>query len=134
MPLLERLLARVQRTASGRILFRIKANIGSCLLALGDDEKAAPLLSDAYDHAPTEPKAIANKAFSLLLQGQWQDVLAFGQDALNTDPTNEGVAGYLRPSSRFDPGLGDPLDLIPADLRRTAAVAVGRVDVLPTGA
>lgn len=130
LPLLERLLARVERTASGRILFRIKANIGSCLLALGDDEKAARLLSDAYDHAPTEPKAIANKAFSLLLQGRWQDVLAFGQDALNTDPTNEGVAGYLVQAARFDPSIGDPLDLIPADLRRTAAVAVGRVDVL----
>ncbi|MFX9254310.1 hypothetical protein ABTO10_19070, partial [Acinetobacter baumannii] len=95
LPLLERLLARVEHTASGRIVFRIKANIGSCLLALGDDENAARLLSAAYDHAPAEPKAIANKAFSLLLQGRWQEVLTFGKDALNADPTNEGVAGYL---------------------------------------
>ncbi|WP_108523163.1 hypothetical protein [Bradyrhizobium algeriense] len=35
LPLLERLLERVEQTASGRILFRIKANIGSCLLAPG---------------------------------------------------------------------------------------------------
>jgi tetratricopeptide (TPR) repeat protein len=130
LPLLERLLARVERTASGRILFRIKANIGSCFLALAEDEKAARLLSDAYDHAPTEPKAIANKAFSLLLQGRWQEVLTFGQHALSTDPTNEGVAGYLVQASRFDPSIEDPLVLIPAGLRGTVAVTVGRVDVL----
>ncbi|MBR1041187.1 hypothetical protein JQ593_18240 [Bradyrhizobium viridifuturi] len=130
LPLLERLLARVDHTASGRIKFRIKANIGSCVLALGDDEKAAQLLSDAYDHAPTEPKAVANKAFSLLLQGRWQEMLAFGQSALDADPTNEGVAGYLVQAARFDPSIGDPIDLIPPQLRGTAAVAVGRVDAL----
>lgn len=130
LPLLERLLERVEHTASGRIKFRIKANIGSCVLALGDDEKAARLLSDAYDHAPTEPKAVANKAFSLLLQGRWQEMLAFGKGALDADPTNEGVAGYLVQAARFDASIGDPIDLIPPQLRGTAAVAVGRVDAL----
>jgi tetratricopeptide (TPR) repeat protein len=33
-------------------------------------------------------------------------------------------------AARFDPTIGDPLDLIPAEVRGTAAVAVGRVDVL----
>jgi tetratricopeptide (TPR) repeat protein len=130
LPLLERLLTRVEATASGRILFRIKANIGSCLLALGENERAAQLLSDAFDHAPAEPKAITNKAFSLLLQGRWQELLPWGREALAADPTNEGLAGYLVQAARFDPAIEEPLDLIPDGLKGSAAVAVGRVDVL----
>lgn len=130
MPLLERLLARVANTASGRILFRIKANIGSCLFALGEDGKAAQILSEAFDHAPDEPKAIANKAFALLLQGRWKDLLAFGAEALRADPTNEGLAGYLVQAARFDPSIEEPLNLIPEQLWEKAAVEVGRIDFL----
>jgi tetratricopeptide (TPR) repeat protein len=130
LPFLENLLGRVSASASGRILFRIKANIGLCLLALGEDENAASMLSEAYEHAPNEPKAIANKAFSLLLQGNWQEVLSFGIDALRADPTNEGLAGYLVQAARFDLTIDEPLDLVPEGLRETAAVAIGRVDFI----
>lgn len=130
LSLLERLLERVKASASGRILFRIKANTGSCWLALGQDEKAAALLSEAYDDAPTEPKAIANKAFSLLLQGRWQEMIAFGKAALDADPDNEGVAGYLVQAARFDPTIAESLDLVPSGLRHSLAVVIGRVDTL----
>jgi tetratricopeptide (TPR) repeat protein len=126
--LLEKLLERLQGTASGRILFRIKANIGSCLLGLGDDQKAATLLAEAYEHAPDEPKAIANKALSLLLRGEWQEVLTFGAAALTVDPTNEGLAGYMVQAARFDLSIDDPLEIVPEGLRRSAPVAIGRVD------
>ncbi|TWB93204.1 hypothetical protein FBZ93_111243 [Bradyrhizobium macuxiense] len=128
--LLERLLARVAASASGRILFRIKANIGSCLLALGEDETAAALLAEAYDHAPAEPKAVANKAFSLLLQERWQETLLFGKAALDADPGNETVAGYLVQAARFDLAIEEPLDLVPAGLRESLPVVIGRVDTL----
>lgn len=130
LSLLERLLDRVKPTASGRILFRIKANIGSCWLALGDDHRAATLLEEAYEHEPAEPKAVANKAFSLLLQGRWQEMLAFGKAAMEVDPSNEGVAGYLVQAARFDSTIGEPLDLVPPGLRNSCAVLVGRVDTL----
>lgn len=130
LPLLEGLLGRVQSTASGRILFRIKANIGSCLLALGEQPRAAALLAEAYEHAPGEPKAIANKAFSLLLQGKWRELLEWGRDALVADPGNEGLAGYLVQAARFDPAIAEPLDVIPDALKESAAVAVGRIDAL----
>lgn len=130
LPLLEKLLSRVQSSASGRILFRIKANIGSCLLALGDDQKAAATLAEAYEHAPNEPKAVANKAFSLLLQGQWQELLSFGTAALKEDPTNEGLAGCLVQAARFDTSITEPLDLVPEVLKGTPAVAIARVDFI----
>jgi len=128
MPLLGGLLARVAASASGRILFRIKANIGYCLLALSKDEESAAMLSEAYAHAPTEPKAIANKAFSLLLQGNWQEVLSFGPSHLEMDPSNEWLASYLVQAARFDMSISDPLSLIPEPLHRTAAVQIGFVD------
>jgi tetratricopeptide (TPR) repeat protein len=130
LPLLERLLTRVASFASGRILFRIKANIGSCLLALGEKERAAQLLSDAFNHAPDEPKAIANKALSLLLQGRGCELLDWGREQLAADPTNEGLAGYLVQAARFDVTIEEPLDLISEGLKGSAAVAVGRIDVL----
>jgi tetratricopeptide (TPR) repeat protein len=130
LPLLKCLLDRVLASASGRILFRIKANIGSCLLALSEDESAAAMLAEAYDHAPTEPKAIANKAFSLLLQGRWQELLTFGTTALQADPANENLAGYLVQAARFDTSIDDPLDLVPDALKTSAAVAIGRVDFI----
>ncbi|WP_108523164.1 hypothetical protein [Bradyrhizobium algeriense] len=55
-------------------------------------------------------------------------MLAF-RSALNADPGNEGVAGYLVQAARFDPSIAEPLDLVPADLRGSVAVAIGRVAV-----
>jgi cellulose synthase operon protein C len=68
LTLLEPLLKRVQHSSSGRVLFRIKANIGYCHLVLNDTARAAHWLSEAYHHAPSEPKAVANYALSMLLQ------------------------------------------------------------------
>ncbi|NJO54209.1 MAG: hypothetical protein HC829_04580 [Bacteroidales bacterium] len=130
LPLLEGLLARVASSASGRLLFRIKANIGFCRLALGEQERAAALLAEAHDHAPSEPKAIANKAFSLLLRGEWQELLRWGQEALAADPTNEWLAGYLVQAARFDPAIFEPLNLLPDGLKSSAGVAVAHVDFL----
>ncbi|MFO1144428.1 MAG: hypothetical protein U1E59_19055 [Amaricoccus sp.] len=130
MPLLERLLARVAGSASGRILFRIKANIGHCLLALGRDAEAAVILLASYGHAPNEPKAIANKALGLLLQGEWQELLAFGTSELEADPSNEWLAGYLLQAARFDLSEMDPLGMVPDALRETAAVRIGWIDFL----
>jgi len=128
LELLKGLLDRVNNTASGRILFRIKANIGSCLYSLGRDDEAASILADAYDHAPTEPTAIANRALSLLLQGRWKELIEFGVRELTADPTNEGLAGYLIQTGRYDEQAGDPIDLIPAQLRDSLAVRLGRID------
>jgi cellulose synthase operon protein C len=65
---LQNLLIRVEHSSGERILFRIKANMGSARLSLGDEMGAASLLFEAYKHAPEEPKAIANRALAHLLR------------------------------------------------------------------
>ncbi|WP_108462916.1 tetratricopeptide repeat protein [Devosia naphthalenivorans] len=122
------LLSRVEGTASGRILFRIKANMGSCLYDIGDEEAAGSLLVGAAGHAPDEPKAAVNKAFGLLIQRRWEDLMEFGEQALAVDPHNEGLAGYLVQAMRFDPGILDPLSRLPASVRNSEDVTVAMVD------
>lgn len=130
LPLLEGLLARVRGSASGRILFRITANIGFCRLALGDDAAAAALMEEAYTHAPLEPKAAANRALGLLLQSRWQEVVSFGRDRLQADPSNEALASYVLQAARRDPEIVCSLDVVPEGLRSSAMVMVAWADVL----
>ena len=128
--LLTSLFDQVEATASGRILFRIKANIGNCHLALGENDQAAALFTEAYEHAPTEPKAIANKALSLLLQGEWKSIQAFADEELRADPTNDALAGYFVQASRFDDTVEEPLDLLPDPVKQSAPVTIARVAFL----
>ncbi len=130
LPLLQGLLERVGTDASGRILFRIKANIGSCLFMQGEDTAAADMLSEAYGHAPKEPKAVANKAFSLLLQDRWREVLALGERTFRTDPSNDDLAGYVVQAASFADEPLDPLALVPDQVRGSRAVAIAHVHFL----
>lgn len=120
------LLDSVRGTASGRILFRITANIAICHLNLGDEEEAARLLIEAYQHAPDEPKAVANRMLADLLRGDWAAALALGRQAIERDPANEAVAGYLVQAAGRNPGNADPIDLVPEALRSAASVMVAR--------
>ncbi len=121
---LTQLLDRVREQASGRIIFRIKANIGSCHLMLGDLAIGADLISEAYEHAPTEPKAIANRAYALLLKGQWQEALHFATEKLAGAPDNDALAGYLIQAALREPAVEQPLALVPAALHETAPVLI----------
>ena len=130
LSLFEGLLSRVGGSASGRILFRLKANMGVCRQMLGQDAECAALLAEAYRHAPEEPKAIANMALSLLISGEARRLADFATLHLARDPENEHLASYAIQGVRNDPSVQEPLDLVPAGLRSRAAVVVARVDFL----
>lgn len=130
LALLDGLIDRVKDTASGRLLFRIKANIASCHLRLGDEKRAGDLLLEAYDHAPEEPKAVANKAFGLLVLGKPADALAFARDAITKEPTNDHLAGIMVQAARFDSTIEIGLDLVPEALRETAPVMIANTEFL----
>jgi tetratricopeptide (TPR) repeat protein len=126
----ERLLTRVGETASGRIRFRIEANIGACRLALGEDADAAARLIAAFDHAPAEPKAVINKILGLMLREDWAAALAMGTQALaagNHDPT---LGSYVIQAAQFDKTVDDPMSLVPEALRDMAEVRVAAVNFM----
>lgn len=122
LDLLEKLYASTASTASGRIRFRIKANIGICHHLLGNDEKAASYLCDAYLQAPEEPKAIANNVLGLVLSGDVKAAFKFGTEQIKLYPENEALAGYLVQCAGHLPEVEDPLELVPPELRKSSEV------------
>lgn len=130
LSLFENLLNNVEDEASGRIIFRIKANIGNCLMKLGRIDEAADRLLEASTHAPDEPKAISNRAFGLLLKQDWKAVLAIGRDNLTSEGGDEYLSSHVIQAAKFDIDINDPLSLIPATHRNTAPVQTAYVDFL----
>ena len=128
--LCDALLLRVHNTASGRIVFRIKANIGHCHLLLGDNVRAAHWLSEAFVHAPAEPKAIANKALSILLQERFKQAYEYGYSELQQDPTNQWLAPYVIQAIARCEDLDDPLSKIPEELREQEDIQTAYVHFL----
>ncbi|MGB2833972.1 MAG: hypothetical protein WBC07_13570 [Methylotenera sp.] len=130
LDLLEKLYKRVAENASGKIRFRIKANIGICHHLNGNNEKASEFLLDAYDQAPNEPNAISNKVLALLLLGKPEEAFEFGKEQLTEKPSNEALAGYVLQASRAIPEVKNPLEIIPKALQDTLSVLVGHIHFL----
>lgn len=118
---------RIASTASPKIRFRIKANIGICYYIMENEEKAAEYLIDAFFEAPTEPKAIANKVLALILQNKWAEAYEFGKNQLKLDSNNATLAGYVIQASKFIKEIKNPLPIIPRKLKTHAHVLVGLI-------
>ncbi|ODT73806.1 MAG: hypothetical protein ABS76_38455 [Pelagibacterium sp. SCN 64-44] len=126
--LLAAMLTDVIEQASGRIIFRIKANMGSCLFEMGDNERAGTMLIEASEHALEEPKALANKAFGLLLLARYSELFEFGRSVLERQPDNSGLASYLVQGLRASGSNQDPVSILPAGVLDKEDVVVALVD------
>lgn len=127
LDLLRGLQNRLGSEPSDRIQFRIKANIASCLLEIGDEPEGLTLMFEACAHTPEAPKAKANKAIAHLLSGQWQEAVKTGKEGLALDPTNEELAGYLIQALRFDDDVANPLAQIPEQLHVARQVQIAHL-------
>lgn len=128
--LFEKLYGSLAATASGRIRFRIRANIGICHHLLGDDVTAARYLREAYADAPNEPKAIANNVFGLTLAGDPQEAFRFASEQIKLNPDNEALAGYMMQSAAYIEEVSSPLELVPPALRSCPEVLLGHIHFL----
>lgn len=124
----EALFAKLEPTASDRIRFRIKANMGHCLLGLGQEEAGADMLDEAVAFAPNDPKAIANKVLALALRRDHQAAFDLARAELENSPDNDTLAFYLIQAAQFLPSVADPLVFIPAPLHETKIVLTGFID------
>lgn len=127
LTLFEKMLAELEGGASGRIVFRIKANMGACHLALEQVEKGCELLLSAYEHAPSEPKAIANRVLAHLLAGHFEEVLKIGREQLSADLAHEETWSYVVQAAAKTGFTGDPLSLVPERHHASEAVLVSLV-------
>ena len=128
--LFESLRARLDPSTPDRVLWRIETNIAVCQLALGRDEVAASALIAAYDAAPKEPKAVANKALGFLLNKDWPSLKAFAQVKLAEVPDNADLAAHYVHSLIADEAISDPIVHIPEEVRDTPQVIKAHVEWL----
>ncbi len=112
--------------ASGILRFRAKANVGHRHLALGDGQEASRWLLEAFEAAPNDARAIANRALALWIRGDAQEAYAYGRDRLREDPTNAVLASYLPQIAVMVPEVVDGLDGIPQALRDEEDVVVAQ--------
>lgn len=112
--------------ASGTIRYRAKANIGLQHLARGESADAIRWLLDAYDEAPNDPRAIANRTLALFVRGNADEAYRFGRERLDADPTNEVLASYLPQIAAKVTSVTDGLDGIPNDLRDKESLLVAQ--------
>ena len=119
---LQRLQSRLDANVGSRIRFRIATNIAACRLELGDVESAAAEFISAYDIAPEERKAIANKALGYLLGNDWVRARDIAKKGLAEQPENASLGAVFIRSLIHDDGVEDPISLIPEAIRRTPEV------------
>lgn len=123
---LEALLSKLPAEATPYITFRIKANIGYCYLQRGDKDMALEWFDDAVARIPQEPKAVAVKAFTLLIRGQAQEAAEFATAELSRYPDNEDLAAHLIEAAIHCDDETDPDSKIPAGLRERERVLMAR--------
>lgn len=116
--------------ASGTIRYRAKANIGLQHLARGEGAEAIRWLLDAYDEAPNDPRAIANRTLALFVRGDADEAYRFGRERLDADPTNEVLASYLPQIAGRVASVTDGLDGIPNDFRDKESLLVAQTAFL----
>ncbi len=125
--LFEKMLVDVGNEVAPRVLFRIKANIGACHLALDEVGKGCELLLEAYNHAPEEPKAITNQALAYLLKGDFQRVLEIGAANFDTDTANPDIWAHVVQAAGRTGFPRNPLELVPAKFHDSEGVMVAVV-------
>ena len=127
LDLFQKLQRRLDDDTPDRIRYRVAANVAACQIELGEQETAAQGLIAAYDLAPDDPKAIANKAFGLLLQEDWPGLRAFAEPKLTIHPDNATLAACYIHGLIHDNAITDPLAHVPQAVHGTAAVVEAHV-------
>lgn len=124
----EALLTALQKAhpdATGRIKFRIAANIANCAFVRGQTDMAAQGFIDAFELDPSNSKAVANKALGLLIQENWEELREFSQTNLRADPQNAALAGYFLQGMHAHSDISQPLKLIPSEVAEAPEVLMG---------
>lgn len=130
--LLEGLWSSLPPSVEGRIRFRIQTNIAACKFHLDDHKSAGALYLNAYEHAPTEPKAAPLKVLGHILLGQLAEAREFGLASLGGNCDQGLLVAYLIMTAKLLPDEDDPFGIISPELEHDPSVAVAKIDYLRT--
>lgn len=125
--LFESLEAGLKEPTSGRIRFRVRANLAACQLELGNIDRAIAGFHEAFEFDPTNPKAVANKGAAYLLANELNELKRFAAEQLAKDPQNAPLAGHLVQGLIQDKAIQNPLEDIPRELQDSKEVTIAMV-------
>jgi cellulose synthase operon protein C len=128
--LLEGLWRGLPPSAEGRIRFRIQTSIAACKLHLGDHKGAGALYLEAYDHAPTEPRAASLKVLGHILLNQLAEARAFGLASLGGNCDQRPLVAHLIIAAKLLPDEDNPFRIISLELEHDSSVAIAKIDYL----
>lgn len=106
------------------VVFRLKSNIGHCRLQLGDKKAALEWFDMAHAAAPSEPKAMATRAFAMMVREDFSGAVALAKDSLAGNAENEELAATLVEASIHIAACPDPAPALSPSLRQRERVLV----------
>ncbi len=106
------------------VVFRLESNIGHCYLQLRDKKTALEWFDTAHAAAPSEPKAMAIKAFAMMVREDFTGAVAFAKESLAGNPESEELAATLVEASVHLSGCSDPSAGFSPSLRQRERVLV----------
>ena len=121
------MLSSLPATASNVVRFRIKANIGHCLMRLDRNAEAAAMLFEAVDHDPTNPKAAANKVLAYILREDFTAAASEARAGLSRNPDDVAVAANLIQAASHVPEMPNPISELSAILQASADVKIADI-------
>ncbi|MEE4742776.1 hypothetical protein V2K00_11565 [Pseudomonas alliivorans] len=115
-------------------IFRIKANIAICEHLLGKADKAARLLLEACTYAPDDERAVALKAYALIIDNRPDAAIEYGLAALENHPDNETLASYIIQAARinyqYSDTFEDPFSKLSDKLKSSKPVRLAHIHLL----
>jgi hypothetical protein len=108
--------------------FRIETILASIEIDLGKEKEAAKRFRFAFTLQPTNAKAIANLALAETIDAQYADAMVTAGKALASSPPEEHAVAVMLQAAARSGWKGDPLDLVPPNLRGTLAADFGLAD------
>ena len=110
--------------------YRIETNIAAALMDRGREAEAAETYERAIAIRPDDPNALANLALARTIQGRPDEGMRIAIELLGrADRTEFAVSALLQAAVRSD-WQGDPVSLVPADMRGTFAVEFALADFM----
>lgn len=124
---LETLHAREKDRISKELLLKIETLIAHCNVQLGNHALAAKQLSNTYLAYPANPKAAANKVFSLILNNEYDTALNFGIENIAKDNNNSSLVYYTILSAQFVDNVLDLEGIIPEEVGKHPSVMLATI-------
>lgn len=123
LELLETLKKRTEEDASHDLKFSILTNMAAAQFALNNEQDAAKLLLQAFQHDSEDEKALSNRALAHLLLGETEYAAEYAKQARKKNPSNINAYVILIGISTEEEPLDEIIAKVPDYLHNSPQIA-----------